>query len=72
MGFQLSRLPDPVSLDCAGLSFHRTANQEGNLLTIEHTITAPYRYVAAADYPAFAACAASIEEAQRLTLDWAR
>lgn len=71
-GFQLSRLPDPVSLDCAGLSFHRTAKQEGNLLTIEHTIVAPYSYVAPADYPAFAACAASIEEAQRLTLDWAR
>ena len=71
-GFRLSRLPDPVNLDCAGLTFQRTATQEGDLLTIEHTITAPYRYIAMADYPAFATCAASIEEAQRLTLDWSR
>jgi hypothetical protein len=71
-GFRLSRLPDPVNLDCAGLTFQRTASQEGDLLTIEHTITAPYRYIAPADYPAFAACAASIEEAQRITLDWSR
>ncbi len=72
VGFRLARLPDPVSLDCAGLSFHRTAEQGGELLTIEHTITAPYRYIAASDYPAFATCAASIEEAQRLSLDWSR
>ena len=71
-GFRLLQPPAPVSLDCGGLSFQRTAKVDGDLLTIEQTITAPYQYVAAADYPAFATCAASVEEAQRLTLDWAR
>ena len=71
-GFRLLQLPAAVAMDCEGLSFHRTAKVEGDLVTIEHTITAPYQYVSAADYPAFATCAASVEEAQRLTLDWSR
>jgi hypothetical protein len=72
VGFSLLQPPAPVAIDCGGLSFHRTAKLDGNVLTIEHTITAPFQYLDAAEYPAFATCAASIEEAQRLSLDWVR
>ena len=72
VGFSLLQPPAAVAIDCRGLSFHRTTKLDGNVLTIEHTITAPFQYLDAAEYPAFATCAASIEEAQRLTLDWVR
>lgn len=71
-GFRLVTPPAAADVNCEGMSFRRSVKTEGTELVIEHTITAPYRYVAPADYPAFAVCAARIEEAQRFTLDWVR
>ena len=71
-GFRVALPPTPVDLACGGMTLQRTVKQSGTALILEQTITAPYRYVAAADYPAFATCAAALEEAQRLTIEWSR
>ena len=71
-GLHLTELPRPADINCGGMSYRRSVRVAEGVLIVEHTIVAPYRYVAAADYPAFAACAASIEEAQRFAAAWSR